>query len=148
MVSWESSQEAVFLLLGADQVTEGGPGQNGRGLPFSVGPLKTWLPDPGHPSEFLSSSNRGLEGEVRLSSDKWHGALRPGQSTWNVFDQSGIWLGTVEVPPALTLHEVGADYILGSLPNPSACSRSASTGCGSLSNPASEPPPSPGDIVP
>jgi len=32
---------------------------------------------------------------------------------WLVFDPSGVWMGTVELPPNLDLFEVGEDYVLG-----------------------------------
>jgi hypothetical protein len=32
---------------------------------------------------------------------------------WDVFDEAGILLGTVAMPPGLTLMDVGADYVLG-----------------------------------
>ena len=32
---------------------------------------------------------------------------------WEVFDPDGRWLGTVEVPPGLTVFQIGADFVLG-----------------------------------
>lgn len=34
-------------------------------------------------------------------------------STWYVFSADGIWLGRVEMPESLEVHEIGADYLLG-----------------------------------
>ena len=33
--------------------------------------------------------------------------------SWSVFDDEGLWLGTVDTPVGLEVHEVGSDYILG-----------------------------------
>lgn len=40
---------------------------------------------------------------------------RPGdeQPRWDVFDPQGRWLGTVDTPPGLKIHDIGADWILG-----------------------------------
>lgn len=32
---------------------------------------------------------------------------------WEVFDSDGVWLGTVETPPGLEVHEIGVDHIIG-----------------------------------
>lgn len=39
----------------------------------------------------------------------------PGQDTdeWDVFDSVGVWLGMVETPPGLQVHEIKADRIIG-----------------------------------
>jgi hypothetical protein len=38
----------------------------------------------------------------------------PGQAgKWDIFDPSGVWLGTLEVPGDLTIQEIGPDYVLG-----------------------------------
>lgn len=41
--------------------------------------------------------------------------LRPGEEPprWDVFDPEGHWLGTVETPSGLRIHQIGADWILG-----------------------------------
>jgi hypothetical protein len=36
-----------------------------------------------------------------------------GPSTWLVFDTDGQWLGTVDMPAAFTVNEIGPDYVLG-----------------------------------
>ncbi len=39
----------------------------------------------------------------------------PGEDapTWDVFDPDGRWLGGVETPAGLVIHDIGADYVLG-----------------------------------
>lgn len=44
--------------------------------------------------------------EYRLESD-------PNPATWRVFDAAGRWLGRVELPAGLRVHQIGADFILG-----------------------------------
>jgi hypothetical protein len=41
--------------------------------------------------------------------------LRPGAESraWNVFDESGAWVGRVVMPAQFHLAEVGRDYVLG-----------------------------------
>jgi hypothetical protein len=34
-------------------------------------------------------------------------------SEWEVFDPQGVWLGTVQTPPGLSVHEIGVDRIIG-----------------------------------
>jgi len=45
-----------------------------------------------------------------LGPDNWGGT---GTNEWSVFDRDGRWLGTVVTPSGFTVHEVGADYVLG-----------------------------------
>lgn len=44
----------------------------------------------------------------------YHGFTEPDQPTdWEVFAEQGKWLGTVRMPPRLTVYEIGRDYVLG-----------------------------------
>lgn len=36
-----------------------------------------------------------------------------GFAEWDVFDSEGIWLGAVEIPSGLYVHEIGSDYVAG-----------------------------------
>ena len=40
-------------------------------------------------------------------------ARSPRASGWDVYDPSGRWITTVELPPDLEIHSIGEDYILG-----------------------------------
>jgi hypothetical protein len=44
--------------------------------------------------------------EYRLGTD-------PSPATWRVFDANGHWLGRVELPAGLRVHQIGADFVLG-----------------------------------
>lgn len=35
------------------------------------------------------------------------------EPTWYILDESGVWLGEVETPADVSVHEIGADYIVG-----------------------------------
>ncbi len=54
--------------------------------------------------------------EVDALGNVWVGRYHfPGVPTeqWEVFDTAGVWLGTVETPSGLTVHEIGVDRIIG-----------------------------------
>ncbi|MFW6078460.1 MAG: hypothetical protein ACODAE_02490, partial [Gemmatimonadota bacterium] len=34
-------------------------------------------------------------------------------AAWDVFDADGRWLGAVDIPSGLDVHEIGADYLIG-----------------------------------
>ncbi len=36
-----------------------------------------------------------------------------GPNRWSVFDESGSWLGRVDLPDGLLVFEIGSDYVLG-----------------------------------
>jgi hypothetical protein len=43
----------------------------------------------------------------------WDGAVPPGRRPWSVFDPTGRWLGTVEMPEGLRVTQIGPDYVVG-----------------------------------
>jgi len=60
----------------------------------------------------------GTSGDLRIDSlgNLWVGRYHfPGliTSEWEVFDPKGVWLGTVQTPPGLTVHEIDTDRIIG-----------------------------------
>lgn len=68
-------------------------------------------------SDYLPATGR-LLGDAR--GDLWVqaaglGDLAPGDATlrWNVLTPDGAWLGQVVLPPRFTVHEIGADHLLG-----------------------------------
>lgn len=68
-------------------------------------------------SDYLPATGR-LLGDAR--GDLWVQAaglsdLAPGDATlqWSVLAPDGSWLGQVALPPRFTVHEIGADYLLG-----------------------------------
>jgi streptogramin lyase len=53
---------------------------------------------------------------IDLSGNVWvrHFQLRPRDvARWTVFDSAGSWLGEVAAPGALTVKEIGEEYMLG-----------------------------------
>jgi hypothetical protein len=56
--------------------------------------------------------------EVDAAGNLWVASARPfgdERSVWTVFDTQHRMLGTVEIPRDLTVHEIGHDYVLGSV---------------------------------
>jgi hypothetical protein len=55
-------------------------------------------------------------GDIRVDTQGYLWVARfavPGQAgKWDIFDPAGVWLGTLEVPGNLTIHEIGPDYLL------------------------------------
>jgi hypothetical protein len=54
--------------------------------------------------------------EVDAHSNLWVQEFTVGRETpneWSVFDKTGVWLGSVALPPGLDVYEIGDDYILG-----------------------------------
>lgn len=45
--------------------------------------------------------------------EEFHAPYSRQPSTWNVFDQGGALLGTIQMPPRFTVFEIGIDYVLG-----------------------------------
>jgi hypothetical protein len=45
--------------------------------------------------------------------ETWERGYPEGRSSWSVFGPNGRWLGTVLMPEALRVTEIGSDYVLG-----------------------------------
>ncbi|MEK9502648.1 6-bladed beta-propeller [Gemmatimonadota bacterium DH-20] len=84
-----------------------------EGLPDRLRPSRERLFREWSYPEFVAAVDRLM---VDADHNVWARAYQtdlPGRVLWSVFDPTGRWLGEVEVPAGLVVHEIGSDYLAG-----------------------------------